>query len=1029
MKSKNLKFWILILGLHLIFINQILSQNKVKIDYNTFGALNARHIGPAGMSGRVSALDAVDTDPRIIYIGSASGGLWKTKNGGTTFKPIFDEYTQSIGAVKIDQKNPDTVWVGTGETWVRNSVSIGNGIYKTTDGGENWKFLGLKETERIARIAIDKNNSDVVYVAALGHLWGPNKERGLYKTSDGGKTWENILYVDENTGCTDIAIDTENPNILYAAMWEFQRKAYTFNSGGKGSALYKSIDAGKTWEKLTKDLPTGILGRIAISVSSVNPNIVYALIESEKTALYRSKDKGISWEEMNKTRAVSERPFYFSNIFADPIDTNRVYKPGFGITVSDNGGKNFSGTSIEGGNFHSDLHAMYIGKKDNNLIYIGTDGGLYISADKGNTWRIARNLPLSQFYHVSADMQSPYNVYGGLQDNGSWYGPSKSPGGITNYDWKSIGFGDGFCVYSDPKDNNIIFWQYQGGEIARAYAKTNEFKSIKPYKTAEIEDLRFNWNTPVIFSRDGERMYVGSQYLYVTENKGDSWKRISPDLTTDNPQKQMQEKSGGLTIDNSTAENHCTIITINESPLDKNIIWVGTDDGNIQVTKDGGKTWANVIQNISELPVNTWCSYIEPSNFDKSTAYATFDGHYNNDMNPYIYKTTDFGKTWISLSDNNLNTNNHIIKQDFINKNLLFLGTEFGLYVSINDGKLWSKFKGNVPNVSIRDMVIHPRENDLILATHGRGILIIDDISPLRNLKEETLNSDLTFLKSNDYIINDLGMTQNFEGDDEFRGQNPPEAATITYYMKKRHIFGEMYIEIFDKDGNNIKKLPAGNRKGINKVVWRLRKKPPKVPASPQLAGFAMQGPLYPAGEYTVKLTKGEDVYESKINIKLNPNSPHSESDRIFRAKVVNQAYDLLEKLAFIDAQITDIRDKSKTEAKTASKSLSKKLNTLYDKMETLHKELVATKEGDITGEEKLREKISQLYGYIMFYKGKPTDSQVQRLKDLEKIIEQKNNYLNDLINNDLAKINKSLLNEKKSEIKIISKEDYFKED
>lgn len=1030
METNNIKFWFLILGVSLFLTESNgFAQKKVKINHNTFGAIKARHIGPAGMSGRIAALDAVDEDPRIIYIGAASGGVWKSKNGGTTFKPVFDKYTQSIGAIRIDQKNPKTVWVGTGEPWVRNSVSVGNGIYKTTDDGDNWKFLGLKETERIGRIVISPDNSDIVYVAALGHLWGPNKERGLYKTTDGGKTWENILFVDENTGCTDVAVDPKDPNIVYAAMWEFRRKAYTFNSGGPGSGLHKSTDGGKTWKKLTKDLPKGKLGRIAISVSEVDPNIVYAVVEAKKTAFYRSKNKGDNWEEMNTTRSIAERPFYFANVLADPIDTNRIYKPGFNLSVSNNGGKNFSSPSVEGGRYHSDVHAMYIGKKDNNLLYIGTDGGLYVSVDKGNTWRIARNLPLSQFYRVSADMETPYNVYGGLQDNGSWFGPSKSPGGINNSDWTGVGFGDGFCVHADPKDNNIVFWQYQGGEIARAYIKTNEFKSIKPYKTNDIEDLRFNWNTPVVFSKDGNRMYVGAQYLYVTENKGDSWTRISPDLTTDDPLKQKQDESGGLTIDNSTAENHCAIFAINESPLDKNVIWAGTDDGNIQVTTDGGKSWSNVTSNVPGLPANTWCSYIEPSNYDKATAYATFDGHRNNDMKSYLYKTTDFGKTWVSLSDENLKIYNHVIKEDPVNPDLLFLGTEFGLYVSINRGKLWSQFKGKVPNVSVREMVIHPRENDLILGTHGRGIMIIDDISPLRELKQDILTTELTFLKSRDYVIDDLGMMQSFPGDDEFRGPNPPEAATITYYMKKRHIFGEMYMEIYDKDGKMVKKLPAGKRKGINKVIWRLRKKPPKVPASPQLAGFAMQGPMYPAGEYTVKVFKGENTYETKIHIKLNPDSPHSNEDRQLRQKTVNQAYGLLETLSFIDKQVTDIMDKAKKSAEGSSKSLKKKLLNLSGKMDAMHKELVATKEGNITGEEKLREKIAQMYGYIVFYKGKPTDSQMARLNDLEKEMNVQNESLQKIKQTELVKLNKLLVKAGKEEIKVITKEEYFKEE
>ena len=1006
----------------------ITAQKKVKINYNTFGALKARQIGPATMSGRIAALDAVDSNPSIIYVGAAGGGVWKTKNGGTTFKPVFDKYLQAIGAICIDQKNPKTVWVGTGEPWVRNSTSIGAGVYKTTDGGDSWSFTGLKETERIGKIAIDPNNGNIVYVAAMGHLWGPNKERGLYKTINGGKTWEKILYVDENTGCADVAVDPENPQIIYAAMWQFRRKAYTFNSGGKGSGLYKSLDGGKTWKKITKDLPSGNLGRIAIDVSLLNPDIVYAFVEAKKSAFYRSKDKGDHWQKMNSSPVVAGRPFYFANILADPVDTDRVYKAGFNLLVSKNGGKNFSSPSVEGGFYHSDVHTMYVCPKNNKLIYIGTDGGLYISQDKGNTWRMARNLPVSQFYHVSADLKNPYNVYGGLQDNGTWFGPSKSPGGIENSDWKSVGFGDGFCAYMDPNDDNIVYWQYQGGEIAKAYLNTNEFKSIKPYKTKDIEDLRFGWNTPLVFSKNGKRMYVGAQYLFVSENQGDAWKRISPDLTTDDPLKQQQEKSGGLTIDNSTAENHCTIFTINESPLDQNIIWVGTDDGNIQITKDGGKNWTNLTANIPGLPENTWCSYIDPSNFDKAVAYATFDGHRNNDMNAYVYKTTDYGKTWVSLTDNNLKTYIHIIKEDPVNPDLLFLGTERGLFVSIDGGKVWSQFKGKVPPVSIRDMVIHPRENDLILATHGRGILIIDDISPLRELKEDVLNTELVFLKSKDYIIDDLGMVQSFKGDDEYIGPNPPEAAVITYYMNKRHIFGDMYVEVYDKDGNKIKTLPAGKRKGINKVLWHIRKKPPKVPASPQIAGFAMQGPLYPAGEYTVKVIKNDKVFETKINIKHNPNSLHSEEDRLIREKAVNKAYDLLEKLAFIDKQVTDISEQCKKASENLPKSSKKKLLELSAKLDKLHKELVATKEGAITGEEQLREKLAQIYGYILFYKGRPTDSQIARLNDLEDQVLLKEDELEKLKQANLEKINKLLKKSGKDAIKVITKEEYFKE-
>jgi photosystem II stability/assembly factor-like uncharacterized protein len=448
------RFVSIILFISIFFHNY--STGQTKIDENTFGELEARHIGPATMSGRIAALDAVHSDPRIVYIGAASGGVWKSENAGTTFKPVFDDHIQSIGAITIDQRHPDTVWVGTGETWVRNSVSVGDGIYRTTDGGEKWEHLGLEGTERIARVILHPENPDIVYVAATGHLWNANPERGVYKTTDGGQTWENILFVDENTGCSDLAIDPENPGILYAGMWDYRRQPHFFRSGGPGSGLYRTEDGGKNWDKVTGNVPEGTLGRIALAVSPANPKIVWALVEAKKTALLRSSDRGLNWEVMTTAPVVGQRPFYFAYMVPDPTDSNRLYKPGYGLTVSDDGGKTFMGASIEGGNYHGDLHAMYISPSDPEFIYLGTDGGLYLSHDRGNTWKMIRNLPLSQFYRISIDNASPYNVYGGLQDNGSWYGPTKSPAGINNKDWVNVGYGDGFNVACDPEDFNLI---------------------------------------------------------------------------------------------------------------------------------------------------------------------------------------------------------------------------------------------------------------------------------------------------------------------------------------------------------------------------------------------------------------------------------------------------------------------------------------------------------------------------------------------------------------------------------------------
>lgn len=1016
-----------------IAVSSISAQKKPVINSNTFGAIEARHIGPARMSGRISAIDAVNNDYRIVYVGSASGGIWKSTNGGTTFEPVFDDHIQSIGAVAIDQNHPDTVWVGTGEPWTRNSVSIGGGIYKTTNGGDTWKKLGLENTERIARIVVDPDNSDIVYVAAMGHLWGPNEERGVFKTVDGGETWEKVLYVDENTGCADITIDPRKPETLFAGMWDFRRKPYTFRSGGPGSGLYKTTDGGENWKKLTNDLPEDSIGRIAVDISSVDTTVIYALIESKESALYRSKDNGESWEEMNTTGVVKERPFYFCYIVADPVDTNRIYKPGLQLSVSDDGGKTFNSGNILsfGGSVHSDLHALWINPKNNNDLYLGTDGGLYVSNDKGASWRLVRNLPLSQFYHVSADMQKPYNVYGGLQDNGSWYGPSASPGGIQNADWENVGGGDGFYVFADPEDPNIIYSQSQGGNVNRVYLETNESKTIKPFKDEETEELRFNWNTPVAFGEKSGAMYIGAQYLFRSYDRGDTWERISPDLTTDDPDKQKQDESGGVTIDNTSAENHCTIITINESPMDENIIWVGTDDGNLQVTTDGGNNWTDVTDNVPDLPDCTWCSYVEPGRFDKGTVYVTFDGHRNDDMTPYVYKSTDYGKSWKSLVTENLPSYCHVIKQDPVNRDLLFLGTEFGLFVTIDNGSVWSQFTGNLPDVSIRDMVIQKRENDLVLATHGRGIMIIDDITPLRHLSGEVVEKDLTFLPSRPFVLRNIGSQQEYAGGGEFVGENPPQQALLTYYLKKRHIFGEMHLEVYNEEGELINELPAGKRKGINRVPLNIRMKPPKIPTSKSLSFAGFFGPPLPAGEYTVKIVKGNMTETGKFKIIDDPDSPHSKEDRALQHKTLMKAYNMLENLAYLDKQVLDMKEGAgRILEEKPSRSLKKKLTKLSDDMQSIHEKLVATKsEGMFTQEEQLRERIANIYGGVVNFLGRPTNSQIEALDMYGEDMKKYQHEVQDVIENELLVINEMIKEAGKEMISITSKEEFFKEE
>lgn len=956
----------------------------MKVDSAMFGAIEARSLGPAKMSGRISAVDGVASSPDTVYVGAASGGVWKTTNGGTTFKPVFDKFTQSIGAIAIDQSNPETVWVGTGESWTRNSVSVGTGVYKTTDGGDNWQLVGLPDSERIGKIAIDPKNPQTVYVAALGHLWDSNEERGLYKTSDGGKSWERVLFVDRDTGCADVAVDPQEPSILYASMWQFRRQGWGFSSGGPGSGLYKSTDAGKTWTRLTKGLPEGTLGRIAVAVAPSRPGTVYAVVESKKSALYRSDDAGASWMALSTAADVTARPFYFCTVIVDPKDHTRVYKPGFNLIVSRDGGKTFSGS---GGAYHGDVHCIWVNPTDTATIYMGTDGGLYRSDDYGSRWNVIRNLPVSQFYHVSFDNAQPYNVYGGLQDNGSWAGPSRSVNGIENADWDNIGIGDGFYAFADSQDRNVVLVEYQGGKISRFFRSTSERQAIAPQPKAGDPKFRFNWNTPIELSPTVPgTLYAGAQFVFRSRDRGTTWERISPDLTTNDPVKLRQDDSGGLTTDNSSAENHCTVFTISESPKDPNVIWAGTDDGNVQVTVDGGKSWTNVTANVTGLPKATWVSTIEASHYDRGTAYATFDGHTTGDMKPYVYKTTDFGKTWMSLAADPIRGYAHVIREDLVRPDLLFVGTEFGLFVSLDGGAQWVQFSGKLPPAAVRDIAIHPRDSDVILATHGRGIYILDDITPLRKITKEVLASDIALLDAQPSKLRFGASLQDFPGDDEFVGPNPPEVAYITYFLRERHVKGDFRIEVYDSANTLITTLVAGKRRGINRVEWPMRLKPPKVPSGAQIEGGSIFGPLVPEGTYTVKLIKDGKEIVGTVTLVGDPTLGHTPKDRLLQQQTVMRLYQSLERLGYVGASVKDLRDQIDDRLKglKPDDAIAKDLTAFSQRLDAFYRTLVATREGRITGEVQLRERLGELYGDVSGFAGRPTPTQLERAAVLD---------------------------------------------
>jgi photosystem II stability/assembly factor-like uncharacterized protein len=965
------------------------AEEPVTITSDTFGGIQARAIGPATMSGRIAAIDAVPTRPLTIYVGAASGGVWKSIDAGTSFKPVFDEHTQSIGAITVDPTDPKTVWVGTGETWVRNSVSVGDGVYKSTDGGDTWQHLGLTDSERIARIVVDPKQHDTVYVCATGHLWNANAERGVFKTTDGGKSWKKVLFVDEGTGCSDLAIDAQETHVLYAGMWQFRRSPDFFTSGGKGSGLYKSTDGGETWNELKNGLPSGEKGRIAVAVAPSRPSRLYALVEAKETGLYRSDDMGGTWKKVNGSMSVTMRPFYFSLVVVDPTDFDTVYKPGLSLAISTDGGEAFTSPFVggEGGDVHSDHHALWINPNDPNEMVLGTDGGVYISRDKAHHFAFVRSLPVSQFYHVSTDMARPYNVYGGLQDNGSWMGPSRSPGGIQNRDWDNIGYGDGFWSFPDPSDPDIAYSEYQGGRLLRVRKSLSEVKDIRPYQAEGEEELRFNWNTPIHLSvNDPGTIYYGAQYLFRSRDRGESWQRVSPDLTTDDPHRQRQKQSGGLTIDNSTAENNATIYCISEAPGEHDTIWVGTDDGRLQVTRDAGETWTDVFGNLPGVPKGTWVSSVSVGRHAEGTAYVTLDGHRTGDMKTYVFGTTDYGATWQSLATEAIQGYAWVIREDTVNPDLLFLGTERGLWISLDGGGQWARFKNNLPEVAVHDLAIQTRENDLVIATHGRGVYIIDDLTPIRALTAATLEADAALLPARPAEMTITATLQDFPGDDEFVGRNPREAAIITYWLKKRHIFGDLKVEVYDHDGALITTIPGGKRVGINRVEWPMRLKAPKVPPASSLVP-AFVGPRVAEGTYKIKLIKGKQSYDGEVTLVADPRSPHTAEDRALQQKTAMALYHDLEDMTYLVDSVIAVRDEARARAGTLGTKdrLARDLRAWADELEAFRGTVVSTSEaGMLSGDEKLREKLGDLYGSVSGYDGRPTDSQVERTTMLE---------------------------------------------
>ncbi len=962
----------------LLLITTVVVSAQTTINSSYFQVMSARALGPSTMSGRITAIDGVTADGQInLYVGTAGGGIWKSQNGGQSFSTIFDKYCQSIGALAIEPGNARVVYAGTGESNMRNSVSIGDGMYKTTDGGNNWQKIGLDSTERISKIIIDPADKKTIYVAAPGPLWKSSAHRGLYKSTDAGKTWNKILFVNDETGCADIAIHPTKSNIILASFWQFRRKPYAFSSGGSGSGFYKSVDGGKTWTKLTKGLPEGDLGRIVVTINPSQHSQVLAIVEAKQPGLYVSDDEGETWKKTAATDNITARPFYFSTLVYDPIDPKRVYRPAYDFAYSADGGYTWNNAIIGGVAPHADHHALWVNPANNQMLFLGTDGGVYLSLNKGSTWQFLNNLPVGQFYHVSADNKSPYNIYGGLQDNNNWIAPSSSPGGVTALDWRGLGGGDGFWVQPNPIDASSVFAESQGGEAYRIDMKTGLSFGIKPKKLPGDEDHRWNWNTPIVTGTSAKKtvagkpmynLYMAAQYLFKSTDEGRNWDRISNDLTTNNKAKQQQaENSGGITGDNTSAENHCTIFTVVQNQKNENNIWVGTDDGNLQVTYNGGKTWENKNTAIwkAGVPQNSWISSIELSSLNSQRIYITLDNHMYGDNNTYLVVSNDGGNTWNKLQSSEFTGFAHIIREDIKNEKLLFLGTEMGLFISLDGGANWMRSKyQNIPWYSlVRDIKIHPQTNDLIIATHGRGIYIIDNLQPLRELVKSDVEKSAIFYPVQsfkyEYGAQYPQPATNLSG---WAGENKALAPTIFYYLKERSNNG-VKIEIYDAANKMVKDFNGTGIKGLNKVYWTLNTNPPKIAKGGFIAQSSIQyssftSPKVPAGKYKVVVKADGHAYEQFIQIEANPEKGFTVAALDLLYKQGMRLHALHEKLA----ALTDTLDKSiavLVKMENKNDAISNKL----EKLNSIRKEIIETNRKSIFFDEfKFRRKVSDLY-------------------------------------------------------------------
>ncbi|EAS19236.1 conserved hypothetical protein [Flavobacteria bacterium BBFL7] len=932
-----------------------------KLDLELVKNLEPRNIGPGGMSGRVTSIDVVHDNPDIIYAGTASGGLWSSQNGGVTWEPIFeDEVTASIGAVAIQQSNPSVIWVGTGEGNPRNSLNGGYGIYKSLDGGKSWKSMGLENTRNIHRVIIDPTNPDVIYAAAIGSPWGIHPERGVFKTTDGGKTWKKILYTNDKSGAADLVMDPTNPNKLIAAMWEHKRDPWFFKSGGEGSGLYMTHDGGENWKKITAEdgLPKGELGRIGVAIAPSEPNVIYALVEAKKNALYKSTDGGFKWKKINDKSDIGNRPFYYSEIYVDSQNENRVYSVFTYINVSEDGGKSFKqlmpAYNADNG-VHPDHHAWYIHPTNGKFMIDGNDGGLNITRDRGKTWRFIGNLPVAQFYHINVDNEVPYNIYGGMQDNGSWRGPAYSwrAQGIRNSYWQEISFGDGFDVVPDPDNSRFGYSMSQQGYVSRYDWQTGNNYSVRPTHPDPDVQLRFNWNAAINMDPfDSATLYFGSQFVHKSTDKGLTWKVISPDLTTNDPEKQKQSESGGLTMDATGAENHTTILVIEPSAVERDVLYTGSDDGRVHITKNGGDSWEDISKGLKGLPQGSWITQIKASKTKKGHALLVANDYRRFNFEAYAYRTTNYGKSWTRIVDkDDVESYALCIIEHPEENNLMFLGTDDGLFVSINAGDDWVKYTNGFPTVSVKDLAIQERENDLVIGTFGRAAWVLDDLAPfVAFAKAQPQQPIALYQPPTAYFARYQQPTgSRFGADAMFHGENRGSGAKFKYYFNKELKTkndtvksDSIYLKIYD-DERLIRTLSSKTpkEKGIHTWNWRMREKGAdrpsrKINTSKREPGGVRVLP----GTYKAVLEYGNTKSETSITIKEDPRI-----DELSMADMKSK-YDAQKRLEALSVTVSGITEQLADNKKKAQTFLK----LMKDKDKKAYKEQIKRTDSIIKG-------------------------------------------------------------------------------